>query len=490
MKKVNCAIYVRKSTEKGLELEFNSLHNQEEACKNYILSQSFNNWDYYRTYIDGGISGGTMERPALQEMLRDIKANNIQVVVVYKVDRLSRSISDFHNMMKELEVYNCNFVSITQAFDTSTSMGKLTLNMLLSFAQFEREVSSERVRDKIRAQKSKGFWTGGNIPLGYDVIDKKLIINPEEAEQIRYIYETCLHMNSLQSLKEKVFEKGIRVKQKKSNKALGKEANILSTAVLNRILRDPIYIGKIRNKKDKEVYQGLHQGIIEKMLFNAVQEKLTANNSRGNSSYSIGQYLLHNKIMDTQGNIFRNQKSSKNKKFKYRYYCLKGVYLPAGDIEEISKRIMQQFLASDMKFLPDSIRFAFKQVQYSDALLQAMVEKIVYQNKVLLYFIPIHDVGYLQSFTIDRYINEQSEELLRCCCSEDGRYVIIEQPISLRRNTGTNRYGGRGTSIVTKTYYAHSLIKALAYAWRYKKLIWTFCSRNYENRKNSTPYRV
>ena len=189
MKKNTCAIYVRKSTKKGLELAFNSLHNQEEACKNYILSQVFNNWEYYKTYVDGSLSGGTMERPALQEMLSDIKDGKIDTVVVYKVDRLSRSIMDFHNMMKELEEYNCSFVSITQAFDTSTSMGKLTLNMSLSFAQFEREISSKRVRDKVRAQKAKGLWTGRNIPLGYDVIDKKLVVNPREAEQIEYIYK-------------------------------------------------------------------------------------------------------------------------------------------------------------------------------------------------------------------------------------------------------------------------------------------------------------
>ena len=164
MTRINCAVYVRKSTEKGLELEFNSLHNQEEACRSYILSQAFNNWEYFKTYTDGGISGGTMERPALKQMLEDIRHGLIQTVVVYKVDRLSRSIMDFHNMMKEFDKYGCSFVSITQAFDTSTSMGKLTLNMLLSFAQFEREVSSERVRDKICASKAKGLWTGG-IPV-------------------------------------------------------------------------------------------------------------------------------------------------------------------------------------------------------------------------------------------------------------------------------------------------------------------------------------
>ena len=202
MARVNCAVYVRKSTEKGLELEFNSLHNQEDACRSYIISQAFNNWEYFKTYTDGGISGGTMERPALKQMLEDIRHGLIQTVVVYKVDRLSRSIMDFHNMMKEFDKHGCNFVSITQAFDTSTSMGKLTLNMLLSFAQFEREVSSERVRDKIRASKAKGLWTGGIPKLGYDIKDKKLVINPVEAEQVRSIFEGYLQCGSLAELEK------------------------------------------------------------------------------------------------------------------------------------------------------------------------------------------------------------------------------------------------------------------------------------------------
>jgi DNA invertase Pin-like site-specific DNA recombinase len=197
MSKIKCAVYVRKSTEKGLDLAFNSLQNQEEACKSYIQSQSFNNWEYYKTYEDAALSGGTMERPALKEMIDDISKGLVQTVVVYKVDRLSRSIMDFHNMMKEFEKYNCNFVSITQAFDTSTSMGKLTLNMLLSFAQFEREVSSERVRDKIYASKSKGYWMGGRPRLGYDIIDKKLIVIETEAQLVKNLFETYLRVKSI-----------------------------------------------------------------------------------------------------------------------------------------------------------------------------------------------------------------------------------------------------------------------------------------------------
>src|SRR5574344_325563 len=206
---IRCAVYVRKSTEHGLEQEFNSLYNQEAACKASIASQAFNNWEYSKTYSDGGISGGTMERPGLQQMLADMANGLIQVVVVYKVDRLSRSILDFHTMMKTFDKYNCNFVSITQSFDTSNSMGKLTLNMLLSFAQFEREVSSERVRDKIRASRARGIWTGGIPFLGYDCIDKKLVINETEAAQVRQIFELYLQDGSVIELAQELRRRGI-----------------------------------------------------------------------------------------------------------------------------------------------------------------------------------------------------------------------------------------------------------------------------------------
>ena len=205
MNNINCAIYCRKSSEKGLDQEFTSLDNQELACKSYILSQKFQGWTYYKTYSDAGISGGTTNRPSLQEMLKDIKSGKIQVVLVYKIDRLSRSIYDFKKMMKDdFEKNNCTLVSITQSFDTSTAMGKLTLNMLLSFAEFEREVAAERVKDKIFATKSQGLWTGGCPPLGYDIKFKQLEINQEEAQTVNKIFELYLESSSLIQLISKL----------------------------------------------------------------------------------------------------------------------------------------------------------------------------------------------------------------------------------------------------------------------------------------------
>ena len=252
---IKCAIYTRKSTEHGLDMEFNSLQNQEEACKAYIASQSFNGWQYYKTYSDAAISGGTMERPALKQMLDDMARGLVNTVVVYKVDRLSRSILDFHNMMKYFEKYGANFVSITQSFDTSTSMGKLTLNMLLSFAQFEREVSSERVRDKIRASKAKGLWMGGNPLLGYDVIDKKLVPNAVEATNVRKLFEKYLEQQSVNALTEYAAAHKIYAKRWTTAKGIIKGGRPIAKMSMHRILRDKIYIGQIENKKRRHFCQ-------------------------------------------------------------------------------------------------------------------------------------------------------------------------------------------------------------------------------------------
>ena len=233
---IKCAIYTRKSTEHGLDMEFNSLQNQEEACKAYIASQSFNGWQYCKTYSDAAISGGTMERPALKQMLDDMAHGLVNTVVVYKVDRLSRSILDFHKMMQYFNKYNANFVPITQSFDTSTSMGKLTLNMLLSFAQFEREVSSERVRDKIRASKAKGIWMGGVPRLGYDVINKKLIVNPAEAEQVIQLFEKYLELQSVNDLTLWAESNGIRAKAWTTAKGVLRGGKLITPNSMHKIL--------------------------------------------------------------------------------------------------------------------------------------------------------------------------------------------------------------------------------------------------------------
>jgi len=426
MQKVNCAIYVRKSTEKGLEQEFNSLHNQEEACKNYILSQAFNGWEYYKTYQDGGISGGTMKRPSLKRMLHDMKKGLIQTVVVYKVDRLSRSIIDFHNMMKEFEKYGCNFVSITQSFDTSTSMGKLTLNMLLSFAQFEREVSGERVRDKISASKKKGLWTGGCPPLGYDVSDKKLIPNLKEAEHVRFIFEKYLELKSISKLVEFLSNIEIRSKKWISKTGLKKGGKAFCRSMLARILRSKVYIGKIESKKEGTSYTGKHKAIIERKLFERVQALMDDNRNKMNKAYNKKPYLLSNKIIDDNGNVFKNQQCSKKGNRKYRYYSLMGKYLPSGDVDEITIKIVRNLLDRPLDDLIGKSRaIEFKAIDFQaltpneqSKLVRSMINRIIYHNNKLTYFIKTDDLIYLKVFQKKNYLNTANTIVDSCAGSD------------------------------------------------------------------------
>ncbi|MBN2676027.1 MAG: recombinase family protein, partial [Alphaproteobacteria bacterium] len=350
MSKIRCAIYVRKSTEKGLEQDFNSLHNQEEACRNYILSQSFNGWEYSKTYEDGGISGGTMNRPGLKDMIEDIKSGKIQVVVVYKVDRLSRSIIDFHNMMKEFEQYNCNFVSITQSFDTSTSMGKLTLNMLLSFAQFEREVSSERIRDKLAASKAKGYWIGGSPPLGYNVVEKQLKVNEGEKEEVRYIFEKYLEIKSIRKLADYLNDLGYTLKKwiSKSGEERGGGKFNKNTVVC--LLKNKVYIGKIEHKSLGKTYEGNHDAIIDTSVFNRVQSLLDENRQDYQKVKKIRKPLLYKKLFSLSGEEFIKKEGTAHGR-KYSYYIIRGKHLPMNQLDSVVIESVKTFLNGKLEHM-------------------------------------------------------------------------------------------------------------------------------------------
>ena len=247
-KTFRCAVYTRKSTEAGLEQEFNSLQAQTESCKAYILSQAGEGWSALdRSYSDGGISGGHMDRPGLKQLIHDIEDGLIDIVVVYKVDRLTRSLSDFAKLVDVFDAHNVSFVSVTQAFNTTNSMGRLTLNVLLSFAQFEREVTAERIRDKVAASKKRGKWMGGLPPIGYDNIDKNLVINESEAEQVRYIFKAYLELGTVSDLTHHLSDKGFKTKAritKKQNQIGGRP---FSRGHIYQLLSNPVYIGKIRH---------------------------------------------------------------------------------------------------------------------------------------------------------------------------------------------------------------------------------------------------
>ena len=265
-----CAIYTRKSSEEGLEQDFNSLHAQREACEAFIKSQAGEGWRLVKTaYDDGGLSGGTMERPALQHLLSEINQGLIDVVVVYKVDRLTRSLTDFAKMVEVFDARGVSFVAVTQQFNTTTSMGRLTLNVLLSFAQFEREVTGERIRDKIAASKQKGMWMGGLVPLGYDVIDRRLVVNQSEAETVREIFRLYLKLGSVRLLMEDLNRRGIRSKVRvASNGKQSRRELVLPGSALFSAFKSHLHR---RNTSQGYLSSGLHESIVDPELRDATQ---------------------------------------------------------------------------------------------------------------------------------------------------------------------------------------------------------------------------
>jgi site-specific DNA recombinase len=315
---LRCAVYTRKSSEHGLEQDFNSLAAQREAAEAYIKSQAHEGWRLLKVrYDDGGLSGGTLERPALQTLLTDIRARKVDVVVVYKVDRLTRSLADFAKLVELFEAHGVSFVAVTQQFNTTTSMGRLTLNVLLSFAQFERELTGERIRDKFAASRRKGMWMGGTVPLGYDVRGRKLVINAEEAERVRVIFERYLALGCVSKLREDLEQRGIRSKQRvmASGQAFG--GGSFGRGALYHLLQNRIYLGEVVHKG--VAYPGEHDRIIDEALWSAVQARLLANHgTRRRSRLETGS-LLTGLIFDDRGNLMSPTYSVRRGK-RYRYY--------------------------------------------------------------------------------------------------------------------------------------------------------------------------
>ncbi len=315
MNKIRCAIYTRKSSEEGLEQDFNSLDAQREACEAYIISQKHEGWVILpEHYDDGGISGGTLERPALLKLMQNVEEGLVDQIVVYKIDRLTRSLADFAKLVDKLEKAEASFVSVTQSFNTATNMGRLTLNVLLSFAQFEREVTAERIRDKIAASKQKGMWMGGTIPIGYSSQGRTLVIEESEAKTIRKIYDLYLDLGTVREVTEKARGLGLRSKPKSNS-----QCKLLGRGHIHYILTNPLYAGSIRHK-DK-VHEGLHPAIIEPEQWELVQERLLlgAARKRGVSKNpSNTSSLLAGKLFDEDGD--RLTPSHANKQGKHYHY--------------------------------------------------------------------------------------------------------------------------------------------------------------------------
>lgn len=334
VRKVRCAIYTRKSTEEGLEMEFNSLDAQRESCEAYITSQRAEGWiPVNDRYDDGGFSGGTLERPALKRLLSDIEAGLIDVVVVYKIDRLSRSLLDFSRLVEVFDRQSVTFVSVTQSFNTTTSMGRLTLNVLLSFAQFEREVIGERIRDKFAASRRKGMWMGGWAPLGYEAKERKLIINEQDAARVKAIFKRFVQLRSSTLLAKELVAEG----------ATNRYGHLLDKKVLYKLLNNRVYIGEAVHKGTS--YPGEHQPIIDLKLWDQVRAILKESpRKRAAAARAQTPALLKGLLFGSSGEAMTPTHTRKNGKL-YRYYISQSVlngrsspavrHVPAGEIEKI-----------------------------------------------------------------------------------------------------------------------------------------------------------
>jgi site-specific DNA recombinase len=380
--RLRCAVYTRKSSEEGLEQDFNSLHAQRDACEAFIHSQVGLGWKLIPDrYDDGGISGGTLARPALQRLLDDVKSGRVDVVVVYKIDRLTRSLADFAKIVEVFDERSVSFVSVTQSFNTTSSMGRLTLNVLLSFAQFEREVTGERIRDKIAASKKKGMWMGGVVPLGYDASARKLIVNDAEAMTVRRLFALYLELGSIRLLQVRTQQLGLTTKQHTSKAGLTSGGLGFSCGHLRTILTNPIYVGMIRH--GKHTYQGLHEAILDQQTFDQVQTLLA---SKANTSTSAAGkddlHLLTGLIFDETGERLSPTHATKNGR-RYRYYVsrrlAKGIKsdgpepwrLPATEIEKLVENQLIELLRSDTQLLDMIPQSSFGATDISKLLSQA-----------------------------------------------------------------------------------------------------------------------
>jgi DNA invertase Pin-like site-specific DNA recombinase len=352
VKQVRCAVYTRVSTDSGLDQDFNSLDAQYDAAQAYIRSQAHAHWTLIKArYDDGGFSGGSIDRPALQQLLADVKAHRVNVIVVYKVDRLTRSLADFAKLVELFDAYGVSFVSVTQQFNTTTSMGRLTLNVLLSFAQFEREVTSERIRDKIGASKRKGLWVGGVVPLGYHARDRSITVVEEEARTVRHIFGRYLELGSLNLLLADLRKSGVKTKVRPLSTGRTIGGIPFTRGSLAYFLRNCFYIGEVKYKD--EVFQGAQTAILDRKLFEAVQTKLDQQRSNHIAARHASDSLLMGRIYDSRGDRMTPTHATKAG-VRYRYYISTALIqgqksnaatlsrVPAAEIEQLVVATVRQ----------------------------------------------------------------------------------------------------------------------------------------------------
>jgi site-specific DNA recombinase len=498
---MRCAIYTRKSSEEGLEQSFNSLDAQREAGEAFILSQRHEGWQVLPArYDDGGFSGGTMERPALKRLLEDVQAKTVNVIVVYKVDRLTRSLADFAKIVEALDARGVSFVSVTQQFNTTTSMGRLTLNILLSFAQFEREVTGERIRDKIAASKKKGMWMGGPVPLGYDLEARKLIPHPTEAPLVRHIFALYLKLGCVLKLMAQLNRENIRTKTwvTKAGTRLGGAP--FGRGHLYYLLRNRLYVGEIRHRE--RWYPGEHPSIVSRDLWDQVQAQLDSNlRTHHNRVREGSSSLLTGLIEDEEGNRFTPSFTIKRGR-RYRYYvsqdaiknsegeCKRPTRLPAHEVESRVTERLQGFLKSEGEIF-DGLSVTGD----SPAVLHPLVAAAK-RLATRLPSLPSDDLRdllacCLQSVTIGKnniQVVIRRSDLRQLL--EQGDHVIAANPVRMRRPTEPaelicltiearrKQYGGEVHLVIapssndTVRHPRPALIKAVArgHAW-YEKLL-------------------
>jgi site-specific DNA recombinase len=392
IKSVRCAIYTRVSTEQGLDQDFNSLDAQYEAASAYIKSQAHAGWTLIRSrYDDGGYSGGSTDRPDLQRLLEDIRARKIDVIVVYKVDRLTRSLADFAKLVELFDAHGVSFVSVTQQFNTTTSMGRLTLNVLLSFAQFEREVTSERIRDKIAASKRKGIWVGGNLPLGYEMRDGKVAVVEEEAEQVKFIYRRYLELGSVNELVRDLGQRNIKTKFKKLSTGTTRGGIPFGRGALYYLLSNHFYIGEVKYKN--EILPGEQPPILDRALFEAVRQKALAQWSHRNLARSKSDHLLAGLLFDDAGHHMASTHATKAG-VRYRYYVSAPVLhgdaktasagsisrVPAAEVEEAVVKSLNDDLAEQQKGSATNA----KRVDGREAIAQLVAAIIVHKDELVV----------------------------------------------------------------------------------------------------------
>jgi DNA invertase Pin-like site-specific DNA recombinase len=462
---LRCAVYTRKSSEQGLEQDFNSLAAQCEAAESYVLSQRHEGWRLIKhRYDDGGYSGGTMERPALKRLLADIKGGRIDVVVVYKVDRLTRSLADFAKLVEIFDANRVSFVSVTQQFNTTTSMGRLTLNVLLSFAQFEREVTGERIRDKFLASRRKGMWMGGLPPLGYDVKDRKLVVNPSEAGTVRLMFRRYAELGSAAKLLEHLRERRIRTKRYRSAAGRSVGGRPFSRGHIYWILTNRVYLGEAVHKG--KAYPGEHVGIVTRELWDRVQAVLAHNRREARSgARAKSSSLLRGLIWDDAGNRMSPSHACRHG-VRYRYYVSQAILqhepdksgsvgrLPAGELEQVVANALVDRLPRNAA--NDTLRQRLRRLDAAarQRLVRRAVEKVeVSSTQVKIMLNPSR--------------LDDSAAQAKPHASNKDRRIVITVPFEVIRRGGATRVLVDGKARTAQDS-CPALVKAVArgYVWR------------------------